>query len=104
MVPGPIIIVEDDRDDRFIIAEVLKELNIPNKTLWFSKCMEAFDYLKSNDDQPFIIICDINLPEVNGIEFKRQVDSDPELRRKSIPFVFSAPLPIKGILTKFILK
>ena len=88
MVSGPIIIIEDDQDDRDIIEEVLKELSIPNETIWFTRCMDAFDYLKTQANQPFLIFCDINLPGLNGIEFKRKIDADKELRRKSIPFVF----------------
>lgn len=88
METGPIIIVEDDQDDKDIVDEVLKELKIPNKTIWFQKCMDAFDYLVSCDEQPFLIISDVNLPGQNGIEFKQQIDSHAELRKKSIPFVF----------------
>ena len=88
MVPGPIIIVEDDKDDRDIIEEVLEELNIPNEIVWFKRCVNAFDYLKTHTNQPFLIFCDINLPGLSGLEFKRQIDADKELRRKSIPFVF----------------
>jgi len=88
MVPGPIIIVEDDKDDRDIIEEVLKELNIPNEIVWFKRCVNAFDYLKTHTNQPFLIFCDINLPGLSGLEFKRQIDADKELRKKSIPFVF----------------
>jgi len=88
MVPGPIIIVEDDKDDRDIIEEVLEELNIPNEIVWFKRCVNAFDYLKTHTNQPFLIFCDINLPGLSGLEFKRQIDADKELRKKSIPFVF----------------
>ena len=88
MVSGPIIIIEDDQDDREIIEEVLKELNIPNETIWFTRCENAFDYLTTHTNQPFLIFCDINLPGQSGIEFKRQIDANKELRKKSIPFVF----------------
>ena len=88
MVPGPIIIVDDDKDDRDIIEEVLEELNIPNEIVWFKRCVNAFDYLKTHTNQPFLIFCDINLPGLSGLEFKRQIDADKELRKKSIPFVF----------------
>ena len=88
MVQGPIIIVEDDKDDRDIIEEVLKELIIPNEIVWFKRCVDAFDYLKTHTNQPFLIFCDINLPGLSGLEFKRQIDADKELRKKSIPFVF----------------
>jgi CheY-like chemotaxis protein len=88
MQPGPVITVDDDDDDREIVKEVLKELNISNPTIFFTRCNEAFIYLKSNNTQPFIIFCDVNLPEQSGIEFKRQIDADKELRKKSIPFIF----------------
>jgi CheY-like chemotaxis protein len=85
---GPIVIVEDDADDKGVLEDVLKELNMSNKVIWFARCDEAFNYLKSTADQPFIIFSDVNLPGENGIEFKRKIDNDQELRKKSIPFVF----------------
>jgi CheY-like chemotaxis protein len=88
MKSGPIIVVEDDADDVAIMEEILKELLVTNKLNWFSKADDAFQYLKTTAEQPFIIFSDINLPGHNGIEFKRRIDNDPQLRRKSIPFVF----------------
>ncbi len=88
MVSGPIIIIEDDEDDKEIIEEVLKELEIPNKTVWFTKCTDAFIYLKSQNEQPFVILSDVSLPGQSGMEFKKQIDNDAELKKKSIPFVF----------------
>ena len=88
MVSGPIVIIEDDEDEKEIIEEVLKELNIPNKTVWFTRCTDAFDYLKAQTEQPFVILSDVNLPGLSGREFKKQIDNDEELKKKSIPFVF----------------
>lgn len=88
MRSGPIIVVEDDNDDKEVFEEVLKELHVPNKFVWFKNTGEAFEYLKSTADQPFIIFSDINLPKQSGIEFKRQIDCDDALRKKSIPFIF----------------
>ncbi len=88
MVSGPIIIIEDDSDDIEMIEEVLKELNIPNKTVSFQNCTDAFDFLKNKDEQPFVILCDVNLPGLSGMDFKKQIDKDEGLRKKSIPFVF----------------
>jgi CheY-like chemotaxis protein len=85
---GPIILIEDDRDDEELFREVLEELGITNKLIYFNNCIEAFDYLKSTTENPLIIISDVNLPKQSGIEFKRQIDEDPQLRSKSIPFVF----------------
>ncbi len=85
---GPIIIIEDDADDHGILKDVLKELNVENNLIWFTRGDDAFNYLQTTSDQPFLIISDVNLPGRNGIEFKRRLDADPRLRKKSIPFVF----------------
>jgi len=88
MKSGPIIIIDDDADDRAIFESALEELTINNNRLWFTNCKDAFDHLRKTDEQPFIIFCDVNIPELAGIEFKRQLDKDPSLRKKSIPFIF----------------
>lgn len=85
---GPIIVIEDDRDDQEIMAELLKRLRPDNKLIFFNNAPEAYTYLKTTSESPFIILSDMNLPVQNGLEFKRQLDSDPVLRRKSIPFIF----------------
>lgn len=85
---GPIVLIEDDIDDKDLFIEILKELKVPNAVVWYTRTEDAFDYLRSTKDQPFLIFSDVNLPRQNGIEFKRQLDSDPELRKKSIPFIF----------------
>lgn len=85
---GPIIVVEDDADDEDILKQVLQELGIKNELACFTSAGDALAYLQSTPEQPFIIFSDVNLPGKNGIEFKRQIDSDEALRRKSIPFIF----------------
>ena len=85
---GSIVIVEDDLDDQEMIQEAIRELGIKNELVFFDRSLKAFDFLKSTRKQPFIILCDVNLPIQNGIEFKRQIDEDKQLRQKSIPFVF----------------
>lgn len=85
---GSIIVVEDDLDDQEIIEEVLKELGFENKLIFFDRCHSAFNFLMAMNEQPFLILSDVNLPEQNGVDFKRQIDANPHLRQKSIPFVF----------------
>ena len=85
---GPIIIVEDDLDDRFNLKQALLEAEVLNELIFFSNGPDALDYLKSTKERPFLIICDINLPKQNGIEFKNDIDSDPYLRGLAIPFIF----------------
>lgn len=85
---GPIIIIDDDEDDKEILEEILRELEVQNEIVWFAKSNDAFQFLLSGNNQPFIIFSDINLPGESGVEFKKLVDEDPELKKKSIPFVF----------------
>lgn len=80
--------IEDDLDDKEVLEGIFRELHVTNKLLWFTKSEEAFGYLKTTSDQPFIVLCDVNLPMENGVSFKKRIDDDPYLRKKSIPFVF----------------
>jgi CheY-like chemotaxis protein len=44
--------------------------------------------LKKTKESPFLILCDINIPKMNGFSLKKAIDDDQELRGKTIPFVF----------------
>lgn len=85
---GPFIVVEDDRDDQEIMLEIIKGVGVPNQLILFNRCKPAFSYLKTTLEQPFLILCDINLPQQSGLDFKKQIDADPQLRQRSIPFIF----------------
>lgn len=85
---SPIVIIEDDVDDQELLESVFVELGVKEPRIFFGVCSEAFAYLKTTTEQPLIIISDINLPQQSGIDFKKQIDRDPYLRQKSIPFVF----------------
>jgi CheY-like chemotaxis protein len=85
---GTIIIIEDDQDDQFVLEEVFDELGYPNQRMYFSDGLSALDYLYSTTDRPFIIISDINLPQLNGLELRKKVQTDAELNLKCIPYVY----------------
>lgn len=86
---GPIILVEDDQDDMEMIKETIANMGMTNTIIPFFTSEECYNYLDSMDNtQPFIIISDVNLPRMNGIELKEKIDSNERLRRKSVPFIF----------------
>lgn len=85
---GPLVIVEDDDDDQFMIQLALDKLAIPNARRFFPNGQEALDYLLTTGEQPFIILCDINMPLMNGIELRKQINANEYLKSKSIPFVY----------------
>jgi two-component SAPR family response regulator len=90
---GPIIIIEDDFDDQEMLKEVFEELKVPNILRFFNSCIDAIDYLLTTIESPFLIISDINLPSMTGIELKQQINNNVFLRKKSIPFVFLSTTP-----------
>src|SRR6185369_12474691 len=83
-----IILIEDDQDDIDVFTDVVRQLNVKNEIKWFPDTNSALSYLISAKETAFLIFCDINLPGKNGIAFKRDIDKDPELRKRSIPFLF----------------
>jgi CheY-like chemotaxis protein len=85
---GPIIIIEDDQDDRETFKEIFDELKYPNETIFFGDGEEALDYLVKTSVEPFIIFSDINMPKLNGIELREKVHNNEDLRLKSIPYLF----------------
>jgi CheY-like chemotaxis protein len=85
---GPILVIDDDPDDQEMICRVLSKLNLLNHIMKFRDGEEAIAYLKDTTDKPLLILCDINMPLMNGIELKRYIESTPALKKKAIPFVF----------------
>jgi CheY-like chemotaxis protein len=85
---GPILIVEDDIDDQHVYGDVIRTFKRKNELIFFSEGQQLLDYLMTTHQQPFIIICDVNLPEMTGLELRRKLNENEFIKRKSIPFVF----------------
>jgi CheY-like chemotaxis protein len=85
---GPIVIVEDSADEQHLYQHALKNLNVHNKILFFDNGKSALKYLTATKEHPFLVICDIQMPEMTGIELKEKVESNKHLKLKSTPFVF----------------
>ena len=84
----PILIVDDDMDDHYIFKEIAKKLNLSNQLLFFRNGNEVLPYLRTTEDKPFIIFCDMNMPQMDGLSLRKIINQEEYLRRKSIPFVF----------------
>ncbi|SFC70884.1 response regulator [Spirosoma endophyticum] len=84
----PIIFIDADEDDHDMFKQALAELALPHPILLFSNCQTALDYLTTNAEIPFLIISEISMPGMSGLELRKQIDQDPVLRRKCIPFIF----------------
>ena len=85
---GPIVIVDDDHDDQDIYAEAIKAIGIANDIRPFYEGRHLLDYLYNTTEKPFVILSDINMPQMNGLQLKEVIQQDDFLRSKGIPFVF----------------
>lgn len=85
---GPIVIIEDDVDDQDILTEIFKELNYVNELIFFGDSIKALKYLTDTEIEPFLVLSDINMPKLNGLELREKVHNNEDLRLKSIPYLF----------------
>ena len=85
---GPIIIIEDDADDRALLSSAFKDLGYANEIVFFSDGEKALHYLQDATIYPFIILSDINLPKQNGFELRKAVHTNEGLASKCIPYLF----------------
>lgn len=85
---GPVIIIEDDPDDQYLLQEIFKKLNYTNKVIFFCDGEEALDFLNRTDIIPFLILSDINMPKLDGFALRSKVKIDSQLQIKCIPYLF----------------
>lgn len=83
-----IIIIEDDSEDTEVLLEILEELGLKNNIKAFYNCDAALKYFTETDDKILLILSDITFSHMNGIDLKKKIETDPELKRKTIPFIF----------------
>lgn len=85
---GPVIVIEDDADDRLLLKEVFAKLDYPNEIIYFPDGQEALDFLNTTNINPFIILSDINLPKLDGFALRSKIRMDAQLQIKCIPYLF----------------
>ncbi len=88
-----ILLVEDEPDDEALTLRALKKSNIKNKVVVAHDGVEALDYLwgrgeyanRDTNSMPQVILLDLKLPKMDGLEFLRHIRSDK--RTKLLPVV-----------------
>lgn len=87
-----ILLVEDDLRDMELTLTALEEKKLANEVLVVHDGEEALDYLFARGSfrmrapgNPVVVLLDLKLPKVDGLEVLRQIKSDPKL--KTIPVV-----------------
>lgn len=83
---GRILLVEDNDDDIALTMRALEKNNLKNDVVIVRDGQEALDFLfrrgahqgLSPDDQPELILLDLNLPRVEGLQVLREIRASPE--------------------------
>jgi CheY-like chemotaxis protein len=89
---GRILLVEDDPKDVELTLTALEEYNLANEVIVARDGEEALEYLYSrgkfktrSSDNPAVMLLDLKLPKVDGLEVLKQIKSEEKLR--AIPVV-----------------
>ena len=87
-----ILLAEDNPNDVELALEALNQHNLANEVVVANDGVEALDYLYYRNKfaaraggLPAVVLIDLKMPRVDGVEVLRQIKSDPQLR--SIPVV-----------------
>lgn len=88
--PVNILLVDDDDVDVKAVVRALKQLKIANPMVRAKDGIEALEMLRSEDQvpPPYLILLDINMPRMNGIEFLDELRQDSALS-SAIVFVLT---------------
>ncbi len=84
----PVLIVEDDADLREMMAQLLSLEGFKARSA--SNGRDALDYMHESGDRPDVILLDLMMPVMDGWEFRRYQQQDPELA--GIPVVVLSAL------------
>jgi two-component system response regulator len=88
----PILLVEDNDDDVRLTKRALQKNNISNELVVVGDGVAALDYLRiaaeNRDDPgrglPAVVLLDLKLPRMDGMEVLRRIRADPALRRQPV--------------------
>ncbi len=82
----PILVVEDDQIDAMTVKRALRDIEITNEVVIKENGEDALAYLLNEDEElPSIILLDLNMPRMNGIEFLQQIKQHEKL--STIPVI-----------------
>jgi DNA-binding NarL/FixJ family response regulator len=96
-VKGEIILIDEQKFEKELINVSLDTLHYDIYIKYLNNIENAIDYLRKTKETIFLIIADFNLGKRRGgLQLKKVIDNDEELKRKSVPFVFTSADPTRA--------
>lgn len=98
MVGKTILLVEDNPDDEALTLRALERNNILNRVVVVRDGAEALDYLfgqgghagRDTGQLPEVVLLDLKLPKIDGLEVLRRIRSEPLTRRLAVVILTSS--------------
>ena len=93
-----ILLVEDDRVDIMTVQRAMKKIDVSNPLYVARTGVEALGMLRGDghpriEPMPSLILLDLNLPKMGGIEFLKELRADPALRTLPVIVLTSSNEP-----------
>lgn len=85
-----ILLVEDNPDDEELTLRALAKSNILNPVHVARDGVEALDFLRAANPLPQVVLLDLKLPKLDGLEVLRAVRADPRTRRLPVVILTSS--------------
>lgn len=93
-----ILLVEDNPKDELLTLRALKKCNLANEIAVMHDGAEALDYLfakgdyasRDVNDLPTVVLLDLKLPKIDGLEVLRQIRADERTRRLPVVILTSS--------------
>ena len=91
-----ILVVEDDEIDAEALSRLLKKNHIKNPVYYATNGLEALDIMRGENNRdkvqkPYIVLLDINMPLMNGLELLREVRNDVNLKDNIVFILTTSP-------------
>jgi len=92
----PILLVEDNPDDELLTLRAFRQSNIRNEIQVVRDGAEALEYLfaegEARNPRPAVVLLDLNLPKISGLEVLRRIRSSPRTQRLPVVILTSSRL------------
>lgn len=85
--PVTIIMIEDDEGHARLIEKNIRRAGVCNEIRAFTNGTAAVEYLSREDvrnDGPFLVLLDLNLPDMNGVDILVRLKADEKLKRAPV--------------------